>query len=114
MSAEGIIIEALNLFSDGGKISSKKCKEICTGLGSLLKNDEIGKTQIPVARYLFGRCNEHLGNKWGATRAFNKVICSDASRNQKRYARTFNSSFFSGVRRELKRHGARTSAGIHL
>ena len=104
MSAEGIIIEAIGLFNDGEEISSKKCEEICTGLGSLLRNNEIGKTQIPVARYIFGRCNKQLGNEWGAIRAFTKVIHSDASKNQKRYARTFNSDFFSEVRRELKRY----------
>ncbi|MCK5084318.1 MAG: hypothetical protein KAQ64_01550 [Candidatus Pacebacteria bacterium] len=104
MSAEQKIIEALELFNGCGEIASNKCEEICMTLGSLLRNDELGKTQIPVTRYIFGRCNECLGNEWGAARAFNKVICSNASEGQKKYARAFNSSFFSGVRRKLKQH----------
>ena len=100
MSAESEITNALNLF-DGEKMTLKECRDICIRLGSLLRNEEVGKTQRPVIYYIFGRCNEHFGNNWGAARAFKKITKSNASEKQRRYAGKFIVDFVTKIKKEI-------------
>lgn len=103
MSMETKIIEALELF-DGKKITPEKCRGICADLGSALRDNELGKTQISVAYYIFGMCNEKLGNAWGAARAFKKFTALNGSKRQMKYARTFIAKFIDITLKEINWH----------
>lgn len=104
MSIESEIMEALELFKDG-RATQKKCRNICASLGPLLRNNELGKTQMPVVYYLLGRCNEQLVNYWGAARAFKKVSSdSNASERQEKYADDFIFKFVRQIDQEILWH----------
>lgn len=104
MSTESKIIEALKLL-ESGKATQEKCRDICAKLGSLLRNNELGKTQIPVVYYILGRCNEQLINYWGAARAFKKVsLNNNASKKQETYADIFIIKFVRQINEKMLWH----------
>lgn len=104
MSVESEIIEALELFKNE-RATREKCRSICASLGSSFRNNELGRTQIPVVNYIFGRCNEQLVNYWGAARAFKKVsMDSNSSERQEKYADNFIFEFVEKINREINRH----------
>jgi len=104
MSVESEIIEALELFKNE-RATREKCKNICASLGIFLRNNELGRTQIPVVYYILGRCNEQLINYWGAARAFKKVsMDGNSSERQSDYASDFIFKFVEKINREILRH----------
>lgn len=102
MSTESEIKKALNLF--GREVTQSEYRKICANLGSLLRNDEPSETQVPAVYFIFGKCNIYLGNHWGAARAFKKVVSSNASIEQRKYAMTSTVNFIDNTDKEISRH----------
>ena len=103
MSTESEIKKALNLFNRE-KGTQSEYRKICADLGSLLRDNKPSETQVPVVYFIFGKCNIYLGNHWGAARAFKKVVSSNASIEQRKYAMTSTVNFIDNIDREISRH----------
>lgn len=104
MSIETKIIEALRSFSDGKGMTSEEYRNICASLGFSLRNNELGKTQVPVVYYILGMCNKIFGNNWGAARAFKKVAALSSSKEQKERAEIFVAKFVYQINKRIYWH----------